>query len=82
MGQFAFRIFIFLLLNMLISTVVSLLIPNTYLAAMVTSVVLAFIFTAMSTPKGKGKFTSQTFWMQYFTLAIAFLLMDALFFII
>ncbi len=75
MGNFFFRLFILLIINMAVSFFVSALIPNVYLANMVTSVVLAFLFSCFD-GRGKEKFRTADFWSSFLFLSIIFLILD------
>ena len=75
MGDMFFRLFILIMINMVVSVIVSLLVPNTYLASMITSVILAFFCTAYNGQR-KEKYKTEQFWSSFFFLAIIFLLID------
>lgn len=81
MSDMFFRLFVLILINMAVSLIVSILIPNTYLASMITSVILAF-FCSMFNGQGKEKYKSMDFWSSFLFLAIIFLLIDLVVWII
>ncbi len=81
MGDMFFRLFVLILINMAVSLIVSLLVPNTYLASMITSVILAF-FCSTFNGQGKEKYKSMDFWSSFFFLSIIFLLIDLVVWII
>ncbi len=76
MGYVFIYFIICLFLNMLISTIIALLIPSYYLAQIVTSVVIAFLYSLLITPERRWFYKSQRFWMVFFGLSIIFLLLD------
>ena len=81
MGMMALSLFFCLLVQLLISFVVEMFVPDPYLAQMVCSVVIALVFTLFQyihRPKLKNK----DFWINFFTYAIIFLAFDFLFWII
>ena len=81
MGDFWMRILIILLINMAVDFVVTLIIPNAYLANIISTILISFIFVSMQV-RGPGKYRSITFWKMFFTLSIFLLLFDLLFWVI
>ncbi len=81
MSDMFFRLFILILINMAVSLIVSFLVPNTYAASMITSVILAFFCSAFN-GQGREKYKSTDFWSSFFFLAIIFLLIDLVVWII
>ncbi len=70
-----------LALNTLVSTLVSLFIPNYYLATMITSIIIAFVYALISQRGDRLHFYKyRNFWLYFLGTAIVFLLFDALVF--
>ena len=81
--SFLISLLICLILNIVVADVVSLLVPDYYLANIVTSVILAFIISLISLPEDKLHFyRNRRFYLSFFTTAIIFLILDAVFFLI
>lgn len=76
-------LFICLIINELVSLLITSLIPNYFLATIITSIVLSFIFAIMSLNENKALFFKQKrFYIYFFSMAIVFMLLDAFFFMI
>ncbi|MFA6625195.1 MAG: hypothetical protein WCS80_05485 [Bacilli bacterium] len=66
-----------LLLNFLVSMLFGYLIPNPYLASMITSIVIAFIYSIWVLPFDRIHFYKyKNFWMYFLIGSIVFLLLD------
>ncbi len=74
-GDYIFHLLIVLIINVIISYLASWLIPNAYLAAMVTSIIVAFSYACV-TYRGKSKLKNEAFWSSFLLLAIIFLILD------
>ncbi|MCI1735165.1 MAG: hypothetical protein LKM30_05475 [Bacilli bacterium] len=73
-----FSLLICIALNLVISTIMSILIPNYILAAMATSIIIAFIYAIFSVPNDRAHFYKQKyFWLYFFGMSILFLVIDA-----
>ncbi|MFA6861195.1 MAG: hypothetical protein WCR56_02295 [Bacilli bacterium] len=75
-------ILICLFLNMIISFIVQMLVPNYYLAEMIVSVIIAFIYAIFICPDKLHFYKYKEFWMYFLGTAVVFLLFDCLFFLI
>ena len=81
----SFLIFLFLLLavNIVVSVVVQSFVKNYYLASIITSVIIAFIYCIISTQEDRLHFYRQRdFYVRFFGSAIVFLLVDCITFIL
>jgi len=75
-------IIICLLLNMIVSFVIRSLVSNYYLAEMLTSIIIAFIYAIIITPDKAHFYKNRNFWMYFLGTALFFLLFDCLLFLI
>lgn len=75
-------LFLCLIINEVVSFLVNLLIPDYFLATIITSIVLSFIFAIFSVQENRSQFYKQkNFYIYFFSLAIMFMILDAFFFI-
>ena len=71
------------LMNTLVYYSVSAVVSNYYLASMLTSIIIAFLYSIFSAPGDrKGMFRDPGFYIRFFGSAILFLFFDAIFFIL
>ena len=75
-------IIIMLLLNYFIFYVVAILVPNYYLAMMIASLIIAFLYPFISYKMYKRKILSIDFLANFLINAIMLLFIDLLFFVI
>lgn len=76
-------LFLCLIINEVVSFLVNLIIPDYFLATIITSIVLSFIFAIFSVQENRSQFYKQkNFYIYFFSLAIMFMILDAFFFII
>ncbi len=81
--QFLLELLFMFFLNMLVSFVVNLLIPNVYLADIITSVILAFFFALMEQWIDRIHFYRYPrFWYSFFLTGIFFCLWDLIIFLL
>ncbi len=81
--QFLLELLFMYFLNILVSTAVSLIIPDVYLADIITSIILAFIFALMEQWIDRIHFYKYArFWYRFFLVGIFFCLWDLLIFLI
>lgn len=72
-----------LVVNTIVYYSVAMFVPNYYLASMITSIVIAFIYAVFSTPGDrKGMFKSKDFYIRLFFSATLFLVFDAISFLL
>ena len=73
-------------MNMLISFLVRVLVPNYYLASIITSILIALVFSIINTQRqtndGLRFFRYSSFWMSFFVFAIVLLGIDFLLFML
>lgn len=82
-GRFFLGLFLVYLLNSILSILIHLLIPNYYLAEVVMSVTLAFLFALMEQRIDRAHFYKYPrFWYIFFITGIVFCLLDLLFFVL
>lgn len=75
-------LFLCLIINEVVSFLVNLIIPDYFLATIITSIVLSFIFAIFSVQENRSQFYKQkNFYIYFFSLAIMFMILDAFFFI-
>lgn len=83
MSSLIISILVCLVLNYVVSLLVSLVVPDYYLATMLTSIIIAFIYSLWNVHFDRGHFYKQKgFWMNFFIISIIFLIMDFLVFVI
>lgn len=83
MFTFILSIIICFVINIAISLIVSFLVPgNYYLAAIITSIVTAFVFAIITSRDRRHFYKDKYFWIYFFSASIIFLLVDLLTFII
>jgi hypothetical protein len=71
------------ILNIAISMIFTWLIPNVYLASMLTSIVISFIYSLFILPYDRGHFYRyKRFWYGFLGMGIVFLLIDVFTFIL
>lgn len=76
-------LFICLIINEVVSFLVHLLVPDYFLATILTSIILSFVFAILSIQENKSQFYKQkNFYIYFFSLAIIFMILDAIFFIL
>lgn len=76
MFSYLIWLIVFFVLNLVVSLIIGILIPNYYLASIVTSVVIAFLYALLSTFDKKHFYKDRYFWIRFFGLGIIFLLVD------
>lgn len=82
-GRLIFEIFMMWVLNTIISMCVHFFIPNYYIAEIIASVVISFIFAVLEQWVDRAHFYRYPrFWYTFFIMGIVFVLFDVLFFII
>lgn len=82
-SRFWVSILILFIINMTVSSLCSILIPDVYLAQIVTSVVLAFVFAIYNQWIDRPHFYKyQQFWYTFFIMGIVFCLFDLVVFLI
>jgi hypothetical protein len=70
-------------INLVISAIFQALIPNYFIASMLTSIVIAMIYAIMVLPFDRLRFYKQrSFWVSFFVMSIIFLLLDCLTFML
>ena len=83
MASFLIWIVLCLVVNSVVSLLVTTLGGNSYLATMVTSLVLSFLVAIINTRFGRKHFYRQRFfWVTFMATALIFLLLDLLMFLI
>ncbi len=81
--SFIIWLLVCLALNTVVSMLVSFLIPNYYLASIITSIIIAFIYAILVQRGDRAHFYRyRSFWMYFLITAIIFMLFDALSFVI
>lgn len=83
MSSVLISILICIVINFIVSFLVNLFVPDYYLATIITSVIIAFIYSIWETHFDRGHFYRQkSFWINFFGLGILFLIMDFLIFVL
>ncbi|MDD6240596.1 MAG: hypothetical protein PUA93_03310 [Eubacteriales bacterium] len=80
--SFLIWLLVIFFLNSIVSIVCQALIPNYYIAEIVTSVILSFIFAIIQEPDRAHFYRSYGFWVRFLVCAIVFLLFDLLYFLL
>ena len=83
MASFFIWLVILALLNFVISSAWSLLLPNPYLAQIRCSLTIALIYSIIKYfPEGKARFKDKNFYASFRTMGIIFLIRDLLVFVL
>ena len=82
MSFFIISFVICFFINMVVSFVISAIFPNFYLAQIISSLVIAFIFAILLSPDKKRCFITREFWQRFLSSAIILLLIDCFSFLI
>lgn len=83
MSGYLLILFICIILNTAINYAFLALTNDYYLATILTSIVIAFIYAIWSCPRPKSQFyKNRSFWMYFFGIGILFLLVDAIMFLL
>ena len=81
--NFVFLLIICVVVNTIVYYSVMMFVPNYYLASMIISIIIAFIYAIFSTPGDrKGMFKSKDFYVRLFFSATLFLVFDAISFLL
>lgn len=81
--KFLLELFLLILFQTLLNAFLTILLQNSYLAEIISSVVLAFGFGIIELPFDKAHFYKYPrFYYVFFTTGIMFLLVDLIFFLI
>lgn len=72
--------FVVLILQFVISTICTLLIPNDYIAEMVSAIILSFCFALLQEPDKLHFYSSYAFWYRFLLMGVLFLGFDLVMF--
>jgi hypothetical protein len=83
MSSFVITLVLLLTVNLIVSTLVQAMVPNYYLASMITSVIIAFLYGILATDEDRLHFFKQRdFYVRFLGSAIIFLLVDCVMFLL
>lgn len=82
MSRVILSLLIFFAINLFVTIGLSMFIENYYLVNILATVIIAFIYSLIVTPDKKTFFMQQNFYYRFFSMAIGFLFLDLLMFII
>lgn len=81
MSFFIISFIVCFFINIVVSYVIGILIPDYYLAQIITSVLIAFIYSIFVTPDKRSFYKNRNFWILFLGMSIFFLLLDCLSFL-